>query len=427
MSEPVSQIQQDTKDRISMARMLCVLGMVFVHVPDGLSGTPIYSFNTASLGFFLEGFLVEGPGRASAALLSIVSGYLMAMALVRRGASVKGLYKKRFVSIVTPMVFWGALTCVVYLGVSLIRPTFLANANSVLDVLNFVLFITEMPTGATMHLAFLRDLFVCILLSPVLLIAVQRMPWVLLPLLALFYLFSHDQNSIVILRPLILFAFTTGMLLAVRQVNLKALDQHCPVFIALAVVGTALIMMVNGGAAAGLVDIFNAQGMDFKEVVLYPVSRLFGSLAIWTLIPIVMGGRFQALILKFSPYLFAAFCSHYLTLTVLYFGLWQPVFGDRSSPVFIVWFLAAPVTAMAIAVCIVKIAAKVAPPLATMITGGRVRTPQVSSPIKDRQRQSWALGTWAATVRLFDSLTHAPGAAIREWWAASRRLLLGRR
>jgi len=427
MSEPETQIQQDTKDRISMARMLCVLGMIFVHVPDGLSGTPIYSFNTASLSFFLEGFLVEGPGRASAALLSIVSGYLAATALARSGATVKGLYKKRFESIVTPMVFWGVLTCVVYLGVSLIRPTFLASANSLLDVLNFVFFFTEMPLGATMHLAFLRDLFVCILLSPVLLIAVQRMPWVLLPMLALFYLFSHDQNSIVILRPLILFAFTIGLLLAVRQVNLKALDQYGPVFIALAVVATALIMMVNGGAAAGLVQTFNTQGMDFKEIVLYPVSRLFGSLAIWTLIPMFMGGRFQSLILKFSPYLFAAFCSHYLMLTLLYFGLWQPVFGDRSSPVFFVWFLAAPITAMAIAVCIVKIAAKVAPPLATMITGGRVRTPQLSSPIKDRQRQGLALGAWLMTLRLFDSLTRSPGTAIREWWAASRRLLLGRR
>jgi len=63
-------IQQELRDRIAMARMLCVLGMIFVHVPDGQTDSPLYAFNAGGLGFFLEGLLVEGPGRAGAALLS---------------------------------------------------------------------------------------------------------------------------------------------------------------------------------------------------------------------------------------------------------------------------------------------------------------------------------------------------------------------
>lgn len=374
-----------------MARMICVLGMIFVHVPDGLTHSPNYSFNAGNLGFFLEGLLVEGPGRASAALLSVVSGYLAAFALMRSQASVISLYRRRFVSIVLPMIFWGIVTYVVYLLVSQARPTFVSDAQSWLDTLNIIFFITEMPVGATMHLGFLRDLFVCILLAPVLLPAVQRMPWVLLGLLCLFYLFEHNQASIIILRPLVLFAFTIGLTLAVRNVSLTRLDHYCPLFIVFAVASTVAILLVNGGAAETVVAYFESMGMAFDETVLYPIGRLCGSLAIWTYLPVLMGGAFQKWVLRHSPYLFAAFCSHYLMLTILFFAGWLPLFGDRESDIFIVWFLAAPIVSMGVAVALVQAALKVAPPLATLITGGRVSSPSKSfAPMAQRRSESIA-------------------------------------
>jgi succinoglycan biosynthesis protein ExoH len=370
-----------------MARMLCVLGMIFVHVPDGQTASPIYAFNAGGLGFFLEGLLVEGPGRASAALLSVVSGYLAAFALLRANGAVLSLYRRRFISIVLPMVFWGAVTYLVYLLVAQTRPTFVSEATSLMDNLNIVFFITEMPIGATMHLGFLRDLFVCILFAPVLISAVQRMPWVLLSLLGLFYLFEHEQSAVIILRPLVLFAFTIGLTLAVRNVRLDSWDRFCPLFIVLAVFSTATIMLVNGGAGANLVDAFSAEGLSFSEVVLYPLGRLSGSLAIWTFLPVLVGGSFQRWALRNSPYVFATFCSHYLMLTVLFFAGWQPVFGDRGSDMFFVWFLAAPLVSMAIAIAIVQCALKIAPPLATLITGGRMSPTVVGhSPAMARRR-----------------------------------------
>jgi len=357
-----------------MARLLCVLGMIFVHVPDGQAESPIYAFNAGGLGFFLEGLLVEGPGRASAALLSVVSGYLAAFALLRVNGAVFFLYRRRFVSIVLPMVFWGSITYLVYLLVSQSRPTFVSEATSLLDKLNIIFFITEMPLGATMHLGFLRDLFVCILLAPVLIPAVQRMPWILLTFLGLFYLFEHEQSAVIILRPLVLFAFTIGLTLAVRNVRVDSWDRYCPLFITLAVFATAFIMLVNGGAAANVVNAFAAKGLSFTETVLYPIGRLCGSLAMWTFLPVLMGGGFQRWALRNSPYVFATFCSHYLMLTVLFFAGWLPAFGDRGSDIFVVWFLAAPFVSMAIAIAFVQIALKIAPQLATLVTGGRIRS-----------------------------------------------------
>ena len=354
--------------------MLCVLGMIFVHVPDGQVGTPIYAFNAGNLGFFLEGLLVEGPGRASSALLSVISGYLAAFALLRVDGAIFSLYSRRFRSIVLPMIFWGTVTYLVYLLAAQARPTFVSEAETLLDKLNIIFFITQMPVGATMHLGFLRDLFVCILLAPILLPAVQRMPWVLLSLLGMFYLFEHDQSAVIILRPLVLFAFTIGLTLAVRNVQINRWDKYCPVFIVLAFLTTASIMLVNGGAAATLVDFFARSGLSFKESVLYPIGRLCGSLAIWTFIPVIMGGVFQQWVTRNSPYLFATFCSHYLMLTILFYVGWMPILGDRDSAVFIVWFLGAPLLSMGIAIALVQAALKVSPPLATLLTGGRVKT-----------------------------------------------------
>ena len=370
MNEP--PLSQQLTDRISMARMICVLGMIYVHVPDGQTLSPAYAFNAGGLGFFLEGLLVEGPGRAGAALLSVVSGYLAAISLLRHNGSASSLYRKRFVSIILPMVFWGAVTYVVYLFVSQTRVTFLSDATTLLDKLNIVFFITETPVGATMHLGFLRDLFVCILLTPILIPAVQRMPWPLLSFLGLLYLFEHEQSAVIVLRPLILFAFTIGLTLAVRKVRLDSWDHYCPMFIVMAMASTALIMLINDGAGANLVSYFSDLGLSFTETVLYPIGRLFGSLAIWTFLPAIMGGDLQRWVVRNSPYVFATFCSHNLMLTIFYFAGWLPVFGGRDSEMFVIWFLAAPFVSVASAIAITHFALKMTPTIAKLISGGRM-------------------------------------------------------
>ncbi|MFK7855923.1 MAG: acyltransferase [Granulosicoccus sp.] len=422
-------MESTIRQRIAMARMFCVLGMIYVHVPNGQQGEAVvYGMGNGQLAGFLESFLVEGPGRAGAALLSVISGYLAATALLRPGSSIKALYSRRFVSIVLPMTFWAVATYLVYLLVSQSRSTFLDDANTLMDHLNTILFLTHMPDGPTMHLGFLRDLFVCVLLSPLLLAVIQRAGWTLLLVLGLFYLLEHNQASIIILRPLVVFAFAIGVFMACRHTKLTALDPYWPIFIALAAMSTVIIMMVNEGVAPGVENTFMQAGLQFNETVLYPIGRLFGSLAIWTVIPLMLGGRIENWVSRFSPYLFAAFCSHYLMLTLIFFGGWMPVFGDRQSEFFIVWFLFAPLLSMLVAFCIVQITLKVAPPLATLITGGRIKVPSNAADSQSqRRRQGFALGVALSLMHTWDAVLRFSRVLSQEWLEASRRLLLGRR
>lgn len=369
----MQKLQPDMSDRIYAARMLCVLCMMYVHVPTGIDvEAVIYTFEPGRFDHWLEAFLVEGPGRAGAALLSVVSGFLVARTLLQPQASVTRLYARRFKSTVLPMLFWGLLVYLIYSIVSLKKETFLTDLTGWLDHINVVFFLTEAPFGPTMHLGFLRDLFVCVLLSPLLLFLLKRVALPLILLLAGLYIFVHEQQLFVILRPLVLFAFSLGMLLTLRQAKMDALDRYWGWFLAGSALCTVLIMWVNGGGLAGAVEYFAARGLSFRESVLYPVCRLFGSLAIWTLLPKILSQPVRRLVKLGSAYLFAAFCSHHLMLTIAFQSVWEPLLGARESYVYIVWFVLAPLLAFLLAVLLVKAAVLIAPPMAVLITGGRI-------------------------------------------------------
>ena len=367
-----------------MVRVLCIGFMIFVHVPDnaisptgdGATSVPLYSL-------LFQGFLVEGVGRASAALLSLVSGLLTAVALSRGSSS--ALYRRRFRSIIVPMVIWSSATVALYALLSLVRPTFLhldghGPWEAALFYLNTVIFLTEQsPLSPTMHLGFLRDLFVCILLSPVLLMALRRAAPLLFAALTMLYLL--DLESAIILRPLVLFAFTIGLCLALRGTRLDGVDAHWPWWVALSVLATLLVMASSDERVAGSVASawLTHHGVDLRESLLYPLSRLFGALAIWSLAAKLVGSGWDRRLARLSPYVFVAFCSHNLALALLWEGLVRPLIGSTLGVAYVLWFALAPFVAMFCAALIVETLARLVPPLAALLTGGRVAAPALAA------------------------------------------------
>ena len=371
---PIPSLTQSLSQRIALARVLCIFGMIYVHVPSVDSDWVVYAVDATAPFESLRGLLVEGFGRASASLLSLVSGYLSARVLSRGTMTPSAFFQRRFGSIFVPMVIWGTLTLLIYAVVSLVRPTFLTSevgdtGAMLLQYLNSVFFITDMPVGPTMHLGFLRDLFVCMLLAPVLLMLLQRAaPAVLLACLAVYLL---DVETVIILRPLILLGFVVGLWLFVARVDLQRADRLWWLWLMLAVLSTLLLLFYNAGSMQRLDQLFAARGFDAKESLLYPLSRLFGSLAIWTLtLPLVASraGRWAA---GLTPYAFVTYCSHYVVLTLVFFGLWQPLVDRGAGNWFFLWFLAGPAVAYLMGWLIVQLLALVLPQFTTVLTGGR--------------------------------------------------------
>ncbi len=371
MAVPLSHTEQNYRDRIAMTRLIAVLCMIYVHVPDGQVERVLHAVPWQSFTSLIQGLLIEGPGRAGASLLSVVSGFLTAQVILQQRYSLKTMYHKRFRSILVPMLFWSLATYFVYSVAPGGRVTFVDEATTLLAHLNILLFLTEIPDGATMHLAFLRDLFVCIVLAPLLLKILRKYPYVLLSALGIFYLTFHHYQSFIVLRPLVLFAFTIGLFLANYKIPLNSLDHHCLSWVGATLFLTVMIMVSNGGHLAAIDTALSRVGIDLRESILYPLCRLCGSLAIWTLTSRALCARGFYWANRLSPYVFVTFCSHPLLLNCGYEALWLPLFGSAMGLNYTVWFILAPVLSLLMAIGVVHIASAITPDLARMITGGR--------------------------------------------------------
>ena len=372
-SKTIQPVHGDMSVRINAARLVCVLLMMYVHVPTGEVSASIIDMSADTrIDHWMESILIEGPGRASAALLSVMSGYLAALTLLQRQTRASQLYLRRLRTIVLPMLCWAVLTCAIYLMLGQRDALLLTPDSNWLDKLNLVLFLTHAPNGPTLHLGFLRDLFVCVLLSPLLLLAVKRVPFVTILLLLIVYLFEHSGQLVIILRPLVIFGFSLGMLLALRRLPLDCLDPYFAWFLSLTGVFAVLIVWTDAGIFMQAKDYIASYGVSLKETILYPLCRLFGSLAIWTMLSMPSVQIMQRITARYSNYLFAAFCSHFLVLTVLFNGLWLPLLGDRDAYGYLLWFVAAPAVSMLAAIGMVKVVGAVYPPMAMLMTGARV-------------------------------------------------------
>lgn len=388
-TSPAGQKLSNTlSERIAVARVLCIFGMIYVHVPALDSDYVVYAFDLGAPFESLRAFLIEGFGRASASLLSLISGYLSARVLLRATTSRRVFIQRKFSSIFVPMVIWGALTLLIYAVVSLVRPTFLTDEGPnhwsvLLHFLNTVFFLTDTPVGPTMHLSFLRDLFVCMLLAPWLLRALRWSAAVTLGACLMFYLL--DIETVIILRPLILLGYVVGLWLFAAAINVEAADRYWWLWSALAVASTLLLMLFNAGSFAGLDAFFQQYGLSAKESLLYPVCRLFGSLALWTLTLLIVRTWAGARLAAVAPYAFITYCSHFIVLSLLFFVVWQPLLNGGEGLLFMLWFLAGPAVAFFAGWLMVQLLAPLVPQFVAILTGGRTmqsifsRTPVAGS------------------------------------------------
>lgn len=374
--------------RIVIVRLLCIFGMIYVHVPALDSGYTL-SVDPGFFHFdFIRAFLIEGYGRTSACLLSIVSGYLVALTLSSYTLSsntlrnkktfVKQFYERRFKSIYMPMLMWGVISVALFSVVSFSQPTFLDevcgfDSNMVASCINVIFHLSEMGEGPTMHLAFLRDLFVCILLAPLLIIALRYVPIVTLAVLTVVYIV--DLESVLILRPLVILGFSVGIVIGLNNFNMLWVDRLWMLWAAAAVMMTLTIIAFNHGQLRMLQWSFAEHGLDAREGLLYPLSRLFGSLTIWSMSAKLVSVKFVRLSLTLEPYLFVAFCAHPLILTVIQSSV--GVISDQLvNQLYPVWFLFAPAVAIT-AACLGTIGLSMLMPtklrasILGAVTGGR--------------------------------------------------------
>ncbi|MAP96231.1 MAG: hypothetical protein CMK07_14895 [Ponticaulis sp.] len=380
-----STLAESTSLRIRVARPLCIFFMIWVHTNPGAA-----EFNIAEHGIRIADWyrfiFADGVGRTSIGLLAIASGFL-AIGTARVFPFGK-FAMKRVKSLLMPMVIWSAIMLCFYLLGEQVEPGYLerqvGEGWSWAHVPNWLFGITDHP--ANFPLGFLRDLFICALLTPVFVLAMRKAA---LPVLAVLFILMVTHAPTPFLGNNIPMFYGLGIWLAL---NGRSLEQWAD--------GNRIKILLAFAAYSTFITGFRFYVFAHEDMHLMPiflgfleVQRLFGAAAFWVIAGLIAKQPWSSLISRFEPFSFFVFCSHMIILT-LYWVPFQKLVGGYYHPLYPVFFTLVPIASYLTAVAGALILERLLPTLAAGLNGGRplpkdgfarLTRPVFAKPIKPSQ------------------------------------------
>lgn len=324
-------------ERIRIARTICIFLMMFVHVQAGVADD--VNQRPADDWFDIVYFILTRIfGLSSVALLTIVSGYLIVSTLHKLGAV--PLIRSKARTLLVPLVAWNLvmLGCLAAYGV-LTGKWDAMPALEALPLADALLALTQWPQ--VVPLWFLRDLFVCCLLSPLLLWGLRRAPLASFGAVAAFAFLG--DGALVLQRPPMLLFFAAGMWLRQSGMERGDIDRLSrPIaLLLLPVIAVFLGLRLQQGSIAAYSE---TASTAFDMALRFSMAAFM-----WQLTIRLSRLRFGALCRELEPYVFFAFCSHAILFD---FGqiILRRAFGNYGSDLFPITFFALPIVAMATSV-----------------------------------------------------------------------------
>ena len=352
-------VARDISDSIRVARVIGILGLVMIHVPPwrvelGDPPRPIETFDLIFL------YCQELFGRASVPLLSVISGYLM----VHQHGAIDALsrVRKKGRSLLAPLIGWNLIA--VLLSAALSRDLPYATPREWADAL--FAFGAE---PAIRPLYFLRDIFLCALLFPLIRLFVDRAPVATLTLVAILSLAGWTYPLFVGSGPLLF--FTTGVAIALGKLSADPDSRQKRLIMAAALLapGFTTAVMVEM-----LVDPDSADWLKLAFTIGLFIERICGAWFVWIASRWMLRQRWNPLIQAIEPYIFIIFCSHVLWLAVAWRVL-EAAGVSYNHPLYPLFFFTAPFQALAAGLIVAAILRRLSPSLLGLLCGGRVPPP----------------------------------------------------
>lgn len=362
------QIDATVSARINMMRIVLISGIIFVHVPYDPATSP-YAGTFGGLDW-VRVFLADSLFRIGVPCLSAISGYL----LFHRGLEAfdyRKTLRTKASTILLPFLLWNlAFLAFVYLaqsrGIGFGYLPDVVNATP-RALMNLGLAIETWPINIPLY--FLRDLLLCLILSPLIALAVLRYPRTALALM-LAYAVLPVPNGI-FLKKSILFGFSFGVTMALHRIDIRRIDRFA-LPVTLAVLGVAVLLSVALYAFGPEFPVW----LDMLRA-LAAMSGIFGAWALSALL--IRTGAGQALA-RLGGLSFWIFCGHY-PLLIFFWMVWNRL-GIAEYPLF---YAASPVLALAILVSTHALARRFAPALHATLTGRRMGGPRRT--VAERQQR----------------------------------------
>ena len=332
----VEPVTKTMSDRIKIARALCIFFMTFVHVQAGIAEN-VYDRDA---GFFdiVYFILTRLAGLSSVSLLSVVSGYFIVSSLLKAGAI--PLIVSKLKTLVVPLLSWNLLALALLCAYGVMTgkwhdmPDF-----TPMGIANALIALTEWPLDVPLW--FLRDLFVCCLVSPVLYLALKRAPAVTIALLVIYTLFGEDLY--LLQRPQLMLFFALGMWLRIAGTGEDKIDR------ASRVLSIGLVIMVAIFLTLRIERILLGEMDDTLRLTLDTLLRVTMAAGFWMLTDLIRKSAFAGVFTRLEPYVFFLFCSHAILFN--YAGIvFRRFFGNYGDALFPITFFTLPCLAVIAAV-----------------------------------------------------------------------------
>lgn len=357
MHETIPANAARRSDAIAIARVICILGVVYVHAWTGLNGEGLQALRgTAQDG--LRWTLMEIFGRSAVPLLGLVSGWLVAGSGRTRDWPRHVARKARTIAL--PMILWNALAMLLVSGAAWLLDLRAPMPQSPWWVVEELFILTRNP-DINVQMPFLRDLFLCMVVAPLLV----RLPGWVLALVVLGAGLAHVMGwgPPLLMRASILFFFTLGIIgrrdgWAERSIAIPWPVTLLP-FALLIGAQLWIAIMVGEGAPPPL------------RAALDLAMRIAAALAFWRLAFALAGSGARGLLLRIEPFAFFLFCGH---LILIWLGgpLLGKLTGPMGAPLYPLYLLAQPLLVLAVMVPVGLLLQRHAPRAAAILSGGRL-------------------------------------------------------
>lgn len=356
---------------IQLARISLIVGLVFLHygMYPNVQWSPFRgaSVDEHEVATFVNSYLLFFFFSA-VPLLSAISGWLFfAFADDPRSDPLQSLgsrIRKRLGTLYLPLLVWNAIYLIVLATLFLLHPTHPVLSELNIDFqtaswwrwLNAVFAIDHLPVA--FQFWFVRDLFVTVLVSPLLWLVLRHLPYVGAGVLFVGWLLDFKFG--IFFRPDVLFFFYLGALIRLKQFRVGLTSRDTLVIL-------TIYLVVVGIRTAGL---YVVEEHSLLLGAATRCMRLLGALACWGVFLRVAGFRWGKRLASLGGLAFFVYATHFPLIAEIKMLLWR-LLPEINDTWMLVHYLASVSATVLICLAAGMLLARVLPKAFALLNGGR--------------------------------------------------------
>ncbi|TEW56155.1 hypothetical protein E2R68_03415 [Psychromonas sp. RZ22] len=327
--------------KISTARVICILSLIYVHFP------PLYGeiCNVNNFIDYLVVLISNFIGRTSVPLLSIISGYLIVSSILKYKYT--RLLLNKTITLLVPLATWNLLS---------LSKDFILGGAPLEDknIINYLFSVYDTP--GILPLYFLRDIFVCVIIAPLLLKLTSGVTSII-TVISLIILSILNLNNYLFINDKIIIFFFIGIIFACK--GGEEYFESKSLFIT-----SALLLFILTNL---LIFIKPENLLDEIQIIISIISRVFGAIIFWN-VACFLANKFN--IEKYSSVIFFTFCSHTLIISFIWIVAKQLHIVPMTYS-YVIIFIISPILVFIISLMTYKVFVRLFPKAQILLTGKR--------------------------------------------------------